>query len=149
MSGRPPRSTLSPYTTLFRSGLRPRGFFRGGPATRALPLFGPWRPRAVPISEEGLHLDHIRRTQIISRWPIPARGFLRTAFVASLRKSARVNLHSLRTESAPRAQPITSGFSSDAVANSYSTTEHRLLSHRTPIATKVECCTFALDYQTL
>src|ERR1022692_2400118 len=54
----------------------------------------------------------------------------------------------MRTEPDPGAQPITSGFSSASVANSYSTTEHCLLSHRTPIATKVECFTFPQDYRT-
>src|ERR1700722_12406624 len=51
----------------------------------------------------------------------------------------------MRTEPSPGTQPITSGFSSASAANSYSTTEHCLLSHRTPIATKVECCTLARD----
>src|SRR5260370_6741873 len=80
---------------------------------------------------------------------MPATGFLRTAFDASLKKSERYNLHSIRTEPASGTQPITSGFSSAAVANSYSTTEHCRLSHRTPIATRVECCMIADDYKTL
>jgi hypothetical protein len=99
-------------------------------------------PQQSPPGRKLLHLDQIGWTQIRRRWPIPARGFFRTPFSASLRKSERVNLHSMRTEPAPAPRPITSGFSSAAVANSYSTTEHCLLSHRTPIATKVECCTF-------
>src|SRR5271165_4440010 len=71
---------------------------------------------------------------------MPARGFLRTVLLASFRKSERVSLHSMSTEPAPATQPITSGFSSAGVANSYSTTEHCRLSQRTPIATRVECC---------
>lgn len=54
----------------------------------------------------------------------------------------------MRTDPAPGAQPITSGFSYAPVENSYSTTEHCLPSHRTPIATKVECRILAWDFRT-
>src|ERR1051325_10202119 len=79
---------------------------------------------------------------------MPRQGFRRTGLAASRRKSERVNLHSMMTESASAAQPITSGLSSMVAANSESTTEHRRLSHSTPIATKVECRTPAEDYRT-
>src|SRR5579871_6450417 len=80
---------------------------------------------------------------------MPARGFFRTCFAASRKKSDRVSLHSMSTEPAPEIQPITSGFSSAGVANSYNTTEHFRLSHCTPIATNVECCMSVQNCHTL
>src|SRR3712207_8180322 len=55
MIRRPPRSTLFPYTTLFRSTLRARGVAvgtqdgrLGGDATPRLPLTRPRRPAPAP-----------------------------------------------------------------------------------------------------
>src|SRR3712207_7897478 len=50
MIRRPPRSTLFPYTTLFRSDGRPQGLDRGRPGVRGTrhPRAGPQRP-ALPV----------------------------------------------------------------------------------------------------
>ena len=99
-------------------------------------------PEQSPFRGKVFHLDHIRLdTNNSVAGPSRSVDSSGQLLVASRKKSERVNLHSISTEPASGAHPITSGFSSAAVANSYNTTEHFLPSHRTPIATKVECCT--------
>src|SRR3712207_7163496 len=52
MMRRPPRSTLFPYTTLFRSGARPRGAGGGHPAGRQTAGDGPAMvARAGPVQQ--------------------------------------------------------------------------------------------------
>src|SRR5215204_7153134 len=53
MIRRPPRSTLFPYTTLFRSRRPPRP---GGPRCVA-----PWRPRPPEVADRARQLRHRRR----------------------------------------------------------------------------------------
>src|SRR5260370_21958483 len=52
MIRRPPRSTLFPYTTLFRSALRPEGVARPHPEERALARVSKDGPRPHGRSEE-------------------------------------------------------------------------------------------------
>src|SRR3712207_7562096 len=52
MIRRPPRSTLFPYTTLFRSGTRIRLNLRGSSVVISAPppVSTPWRPRRLALS---------------------------------------------------------------------------------------------------
>ena len=58
-------------------------------------------PEQSPLRRKILHLDQIGWTQIVAALAHSGqRGFFRTSFVASLKKSERLNLHSMRTEPA-------------------------------------------------
>src|SRR2546429_5734874 len=60
MIRRPPRSTLFPYTTLFRSGVTPQGFFAREPL---LGMPAAWRITLRVLSRNGRSEEHTSELQ--------------------------------------------------------------------------------------
>src|ERR1043166_6954637 len=73
MIRRPPRSTLFPYTTLFRSQLRELGANLAGPSEQLAHGDGPSRLRFQRSEEHSLNSSHV------SEYPMPPFFFNDTA----------------------------------------------------------------------
>jgi hypothetical protein len=93
-----------------------------------------------------LHLDHIRGTQIKAALAHSGTGILADNLrcVPQEIRTSQLAFDENGTRLWGEADHV--GILIRSAGNSYSTTEHCLPSHRTPIATKVECC---MDHQTL
>src|SRR2546422_8518910 len=68
MIRRPPRSTLFPYTTLFRSGRADELLGRAAPPDRALPPFRPGRREAAGTTRSEEHTSELQsRLHLVCR----------------------------------------------------------------------------------